>query len=465
MFSELAIQVQRTIIRNDMLTPEDRVLVGVSGGADSVCLLLVLKELGHSVAAAHLHHGLRGKDADEDAEFTKKLAERLDVPFFGEQISLPEREFSGNLEAAGRAARRGFFNEVVQEYGFTKIALAHTRTDRIETFLLNLLRGSGPEGLVSMAPVSGTIIRPLIDRTRQEIEGYLKQRNQTWRTDRTNFDVRFARNRLRRVVVPVLKSDFNSNLTDTLARTIRVLQDEDAWMRSVTHQWLRDFGDTGTHTKSSLRFSPAEKVFSCDANMLRSQPIALIRRVIREALREVGCDLNEVSFNQVEAARSLLQSGKSGKCIQIPGGFEVAREFGRLVFRRATRCQPDYEYELKIPGQVHIRELEKLFRAEVVENVGRKYSPQCIFVDADSLGPCVKIRNWRVGDYYRPVGLPAGKIKKLFQRVKIPKSHRKSWPVVVVNSTIVWVASFPVSREFVPGKRSQRLVVIEALPL
>jgi tRNA(Ile)-lysidine synthetase-like protein len=172
--------------------------------------------------------------------------------------------------------------------------------------------------------------------------------------------------------------------------------------------------------------------------------------------------LQDVAFEHVEAVRGLIAGGKSGKKVQIPGGMEVAREFGNLVFREAGQTVPEYEYQLKIPGQIHIPELRKVFRAEIVESEAAETTGQRVFVDAESVGPCVRIRNWKPGDYYRPVGLPAGKLKKLFQRARIPRCYRTSWPVIVADSTIIWVASFPVSREFAPRGRSQKIVAFEA---
>jgi tRNA(Ile)-lysidine synthetase-like protein len=161
----------------------------------------------------------------------------------------------------------------------------------------------------------------------------------------------------------------------------------------------------------------------------------------------------------------LLDDGKSGKFVQLPGGIEVARDFDRLVFRHKVREVPDYEYELQIPGSVRISELGQLFRAEIVDLEGQDAPRHGVFVDADSIGPYVRIRNWKPGDFYKPVGLPAGKLKKLFQRARIPRSHRASWPVVIADSTIIWVASFPVSRDFVPRGCSQKIVVIEAVQI
>jgi tRNA(Ile)-lysidine synthase len=429
-----------------MLDAHDRILAGVSGGADSVCLLLVLKELGYAVAAAHLNHGLRGGAADEDEVFVKRLAETLDVAFFGKKVSL-----QGNVEAAGRQARKQFFAEISARHGFTKIALAHTQDDRVETFLMNMLRGSGAAGLVSMSPVSGQIVRPLIDTRRAGIESYLGGRGQDWRIDATNFDLSFARNRLRHEIIPRLAADFNPRLVDTLSRTINILEAEDAWLQRLAEDW------TSRHTTTR------EDGIALNCRTLEAAGPGLARRVLRTVLRRGGSFLQDVSFDHIEAVRSLLNGPKSGKFVEIPGGWIAVREFDHLVIRRSGNPVADYEYELQIPGNVHIPELRKAFRAEILEGKCNELIPGRVLLDAESLGRCVRIRNWKPGDYYRPVGLPAGKLKKLFQRAGIPRNQRKSWPVFVTDSTIIWVASFPVSRDFAPGERAEKLVAIEAI--
>ena len=441
-------RVRHTIEKHRMLAPGDRVLVGLSGGADSVCLVLVLKNLGYDLGVAHVNHGLRGAESDADEAFSRHVGEGLGLPVFLKKITL---RTGGNVETQGREARKEFFAQLIREQGFTKVALAHTKNDRVETFLMHLLRGSGSAGLVSMTPVSGNVIRPLIETTRQEVEALLKEQNQIWCTDSTNFDLTFARNRLRQVVMPMLAGDFNLNLIETLARTVEILESEDSWMRGLIEHWLIENG------------TQKEDGFVIHVEPLEGEPIGLVRRVLREGLRRAGSELRDVSFDHIEAARKLLDAGKSGKFVEFPGGLQVAREFDRLVFRPALVVRPDYEYELKIPGQVHVPELGKVFRAEIVASETAETAAQRVFVDGESIGPYVRIRNWKPGDYYRPAGWPAGKLKKLFQRARIPRSHRAGWPVVVANSTIIWVASFPVSREFAPRGRSQKIVALEAL--
>jgi tRNA(Ile)-lysidine synthase len=443
-------RVQNTITKYGLLSAEDRVLAGVSGGADSIALALVLAEIGQPIALAHLNHGLRGAASDEDERFVVEFAGRLGVPVFTKRSDI--RLAGGNLEAAGRQARKEFFESVMAEHGYRKLALAHNSRDRVETFLLHLLRGAGTEGMASMAAMTGATIRPLIEVSRSEIEDYLRSRSQSWRTDETNMDTRFARNRLRCVVIPELEALFNPKLVETLTRTIELLDAEDRWMRQMAENWLAKHG---VQRGSELHI---------DARALQLEPEALARRVIRTALREVRSSLKDVSFEHFESIRGLLQDGKSGKVIPIPGGIRAAREFGVLVLKPEGEPTGEFEYELPIPGVVRIPELGRSFRAEIVDCLGGDDHRSRVFVDGGSVGDCVNIRNWKPGDYYRPQGWPAGKLKRLFQRARIPRSQRSRWPVFVTGSAIVWVASFPVSREFAPSGRTQKIVAFEALP-
>jgi tRNA(Ile)-lysidine synthase len=430
-----------------MLTLQDRVLAGVSGGADSTALLLTLQELGYSVAVAHLNHGLRGTESDQDEQFVRELARRLSVPFFSHGASVGKAE--GNVEAAGRQARRAFFASLAHEQGFTRIALAHNREDRVETFLLHLMRGAGSEGLVSMAPVSGATVRPLIDSSRTEIEGFLTESGQFWRTDRTNLDMSFARNRMRLEILPRLASLFNAQLPDTLTRTITLIEDEDRWMNQMVEAWLNQCPLGGL-----------------DVQQLRELPTAMVRRLIRLMLRREGSDLTDVSFDHIEAVRGLLEEGKSGKRVELPNDHVVRREFDRLEFSDVAEV-PEFAYQLPIPGTLRIPELGRVFRATcVTAPLGTEAfsdAPTRVLVDGTELGPYVKIRNWKPGDYYKPAGWPSGKVKKLFQRARVPRSQRGRWPLFTTDSAVIWVTSFPVSREFTPSAHSKKIVAFEAL--
>jgi tRNA(Ile)-lysidine synthase len=398
-----------------------------------------------------LNHGLRGVESDGDECFVVDLAAKLGVPAFTRRIEIGRAD--GNIEAVGRAARKAFFEELMAEHGFTRLALAHHRGDRVETFLLHLLRGAGTEGLASMMPATGVTIRPLIESSRPEIEEYLRSRSQSWRVDGSNDDTSFARNRLRHDVIPELARAFNPRIVETLSRTIELLDDEDAWMRQIAEDWF----DRNSRIK--------EDEVRLDARALLAEHPALARRVIRMALRAAGSSLRDATFEHFERVRGLLQDGKSGKVVPLPGGVVASREFDALVFAPERPAALEFDYELMIPGSVRVPELQQSFRAKIVNGANVSLaSGNTAFVDGERLGGCVKIRNWKPGDYYRPQGLPAGKLKKLFQRARIPRSQRSCWPVFATSSAIVWVASFPVSRDFAPGGRTQKIVAFEALP-
>ena len=444
-------RVAETIRRLKMIGPGDRVLVAVSGGADSVCLVTILTNLGFEVGVAHFNHGWRGEASDGDETFVKTLASQLGLGFFvgGEQSNLR----AGNLEEQARLARGAFLDQIAEREDFTKVALAHSRNDRNETVLLNLLRGSGSEGLVSMRPVARNTIRPLIETTRKDIETYIQAIGQSWRSDATNSDHRFARNRIRHDVLPRLASEFNPRLQDTLARTVEILQDEDAWMSQLVEAWL------DTHTRSE------GLSFEVQIDGLSDQPVGFTRRLLREALRRAGSPLIDIGFDHIESIRSILSGPKSGKVVELPGSIQVERSFDKLILRDVSDEPLDYQYDLQVPGVVRIPEIGTSFEARFTDLGASKPRQGRVFVDGESLGPYVKIRNWRNGDFYDPVGLPSAKLVKLFQKGRIPRWRRRQWPVLVAGSTIVWVASFPVSREFIPSGRSRRIVEFEASPI
>jgi tRNA(Ile)-lysidine synthase len=314
------------------------------------------------------------------------------------------------------------------------------------------MRGAGTEGLISMASVSGATIRPLLETPRAEIEEYLRVRSQPWRTDDTNTDISFARNRMRHKSIPELASSFNVRLVESLSRTVSILQDEDIWMSAMTEAWLAQHSTSGGLNVPALHAAPA----------------ALARRVIRTSLRRAGSFLTDITYDHIESIRGLLAGGKSGKTIPLPGGLIAAREFDRLVFQSRNESAVEFDYALEIPGTVHIPELRQVFRAQCLESFAEagelEPSPGRVFVDGSRLGACVKIRNWKPGDYYKPAGWPAGKVKNLFQKARVPRSQRCRRPIFVTDSTIVWVVSFPVSREFIPGGHTQKIVAFEALP-
>ncbi len=234
----LAGAIRRTIERYRMLEPGQRVGVAVSGGADSVCLLYALLELGGlELSVLHVDHGLRGEESRGDAAFVRELAAGLGLPFCLREIDLP----AGNLEQEARKARLSFFREHLAQGHADRVALGHTRRDQAETVLFRILRGAGTAGLAGIRPVTaGGLVRPLIDVERAEVEEFLRGRGIAWREDSTNAAPDFARNRIRHRLLPQLAADWNPGIVETLARTAEFAQAEEAY-------WEAEIGRPGGH--------------------------------------------------------------------------------------------------------------------------------------------------------------------------------------------------------------------------
>ena len=273
-------RVRKTITRYNMLPRGGSVAVAVSGGPDSVCLLHVLAELAPSwnvsLAVAHLNHQLRGAESDEDEHFVAQLAASLGLQFHRASVDVAASD--DNLEQAGRRARRSFFAGLKMD----RIALGHTRDDQAETVLFRLLRGSGLRGLAGIYPVTGggyirpSYIRPLIDVTRAEVEEFLRARGIAWREDASNLDPRFARNRIRRSLLPQLARDWNPRIGESLAHLASLAHDEERWWRS----YIDDL--------SAGILVPRSGGIEVQARRpLADLPPAVSRRLIRRAITQV----------------------------------------------------------------------------------------------------------------------------------------------------------------------------------
>jgi len=226
-------RVKKTLKKYKMLTQGEKVILGVSGGADSIAMLYALNELvdyGLELIVAHLNHGIRGDEAKGDAEFVKETAKSLRLTFvYGEVDTLSFKEESQlSLEDAARTLRYKFFDQVLNKHYATKIATAHTLDDQAETVLMRLLRGSGSRGLSGIPPVSNSIVRPLIDTSRSEIEEYLRSKGVEWVEDSTNESPEFLRNRIRQDLLVELES-YNPQIKETLSRTAEILRSEEVY--------------------------------------------------------------------------------------------------------------------------------------------------------------------------------------------------------------------------------------------
>lgn len=473
----LTTTVLRTILRHSMVRRRDRLLVGVSGGADSVALTTALCELRAQLeirlTIAHLNHGLRN-GADEDEEFCRGLAGALDLAFVAGRADVAGKAKAEkrSIEDAGRAARYAFLFEQAKQHECHSIATGHTMDDQAETLLMRLARGSGLRGLASMYPVmpplarsrerAGTIatIRPLIDVRRDEIESFLAEHGIPHREDPSNRDRRFTRNRLRHDVLPHLVRELNPRLVETLARSAEVLRDDEDF---IEKQAREAFGRAATVGPGHVQLSIPG---------LEAIHPALRRRVARLAVEHVRGNINNLSRRHVDDLLGLIEPGKSGREVHLPG-VVVARSFGELhLFPKSARPEHDrsengyneFEYRLAIPAQLTIRECRGLLTAHLVESIRAGDKPGAAAGNAVVVGVEdgileLNVRSPRPSDRFRPLGAPGSKpLARYLMERKVAKDRRRQVALVVrADDEILWVAGHGVSETARLGTGRRRL--------
>ena len=400
-----------------MLPPGARVIVAVSGGADSVCLLQVLKELFPEAVAgvAHFNHKWRAEASDEDEQFVAQMARPL--PFFrGEGVPAP-----GNLEQNARRARLAFFKSL----GAT-VALGHTRDDQAETVLFRFLRGSGLTGLSGIAPAANGIIRPLLEVTRAEVEQFLRARNIPWREDSTNADRSFARNRIRHELLPQLARDWNPNITDALANLADLAYEEEQYWGLVSESFAS--------TRMLTHGGSEEAGVELRADALSTVPRALARRLIRRAISLAKGDLRQIDFHHVEAVRNLRRR------VKLPG-LTVTRSFEWIRFAAADPAPPT-PLPITPPGKFPSPD----GLTEICVDVTQANACDTLSMEACQICSPLELRGWRPGDHYRPQGHSRDqKIQEMFQKARVPSWRRASWPILTCGEKILWARQFGVA--------------------
>jgi tRNA(Ile)-lysidine synthase len=437
--------------------------VAVSGGPDSILLLhfmhLYVREAALTITAVHFNHKLRGEESEEDEQFVREQAAQLGVEFLrSEPEGGPEsRPRHRNLEAAARDLRYRFFFSLLNRGTLDRIVTGHNADDQAETVLLRLLRGSGTRGLGGIYPAlgGGKIVRPFLSLNRREIERELEERNLAFRTDSTNRELRFQRNRIRHELLPLLKKEFNPEISHLLSELAGRARDDEETLEQLSHERALPW---------RVREGAEERI---PVRALVELPVAIQRRVLRQMVQAVKGDVRGITHRHLESLRQLAAGAQSGRKLLFPGRLDPRREFEWLVVAPAVKPNSVTEYciPVEVPGEVRVPELGAVFSLKLIEADarGKTYNKGWIEgLDPQKLPGKLTLRSWRPGDCFRPSGSrKVRKLKDLFGRQKIPAGQRKWWPVLESGSEIVWVRGFAVASLAAATPASKQVIVIE----
>lgn len=449
-----------------LFRPGDRVGVAVSGGADSVLLLHFMeqlaREMGLHLAVLHFNHQLRGPESVADEQFVRQRAESLAMEFIRGQADVAKvaRERHRNLEATARELRYRFFFSLVNQGRVDKVVTAHTANDQAETVLLRLLRGSGAKGLGGIYPVlEGKVARPFLNLTRAEIDSELGRRKLDFRVDASNRDTRFLRNKVRAELLPLMERNYNPAIVPLLCGLADRARDDEAYLERQTweraHPWrIREGKDEKIPVSAFARFPPS-----------------IGRRVLRQMIAAASGHLRGVTHSHVEALRRLAVEGQSGRSLALPQGLVARKEFDWLIVsvRERETARTGYSYAVEVPGETRIPELGSTFLFKIVNSreTEKGYNgPDGPKVDLSKLEGELRIRNWKAGDSFRPVGSrKVRKVKELFQERRIPLGHRRLWPVLDCGDSVIWVRGFPPDDRVAVSPATEHVVTIVEEPL
>lgn len=426
-----------------MLQSEDCVIVGVSGGADSICLVLVLLELqktmGFQMVAVHINHGLRGTDADADETFVKQFCMEHGILFesYFADVELFAKKRKQSTEEAGREVRREFFRQALEKHGGTKVALAHHQDDNAETLFLNLTRGTGLKGLGGIAPKKDCFIRPLLCVRRREIETYLKEQKVSYCTDTTNESDKYARNRIRNHVIPYLEEAINPKTVEHMNETMEQLRQLQEFLdEQICAVWERCVENVGPG------FCIKKDGYENEAEVLQQ---ALLKKVLVEVAK-CEKDLEAIHVKQVQE----LFEKQTGRTVQLPYQMEAKRVYDGIwigVRKTQTMQEQDSVVFQKTQSERTFQWRDKVVQCKVVDkalfsaNTFEKSDTACF--DCAIIKHDICFRTRQEGDYItiHPDGRTQ-KLKSYFINEKIPQDMRDQILLVAEGHHILWIVGY-----------------------
>lgn len=458
--------IQKAIDRHHLVQKGDRLVVGVSGGVDSMVLLHLLntcrETFDFSLIVAHVNHGLRPAESEKEAELVQKEAVRLGLPFEYGRLSVREFQQKRGLspQDAARRLRFRFFFDTLQKHHAHKLALGHHADDQVETVLLRLIRGAGLQGLKGMLPIQeGKVIRPLLDVWRNEIRAFALEKKISFLSDSSNLKHGYLRNRIRLALIPFMEREYQPNIKEILLRTSAILREENDYIEKETDA---AFGNLIQEKEGTLfvKFSEYQSL----------HPV-IQWRVLRRMLGKMDngrAASEEGEGLDVQSVYQKLHQASASFLLELSRGIVIEKRYDTVLFRREERkTLLSFDVELSSPGRTFIPEIGK---EVVIEEADRNrfedyHRPvHTALLDYGNLTFPLRVRNFRPGDRFHPLGAKGTqKLKKFFIDHKVPRFERSEIPLLISGEMIAWVVGYRIDEWVKVTEKTKKVLVVEVV--
>lgn len=453
-------KVIETIENNSMFNKGDKVVVAVSGGPDSICLLHLLNSIkdrfGIEICAAHVNHCLRGAEADADEEFVREFCKQLNIDFYVKRVNVNRlaKEEKLSSEMAGRKARYDFFEEARKSFCGNKIAIAHNANDRAETILMRIIRGTGLDGMVGIKPIRDKIfVRPLINVSRSEIEKYCLDNGISPRIDKTNLERLYTRNKIRLDLIPYIVNNFNEDVVSALNRLSDIV--------SIDNDYIQKNADKkyNSYCYQDKNNIIIKKEAFCEHE-------AILSRILRKAINELTGNVYNIEKQHISEVIHIQKIG-TGKKTFLPNNIAVYNNYGdiHLSIKNDTIINNREVSEINIKDSNEIQFDNFKFKMTLLNSEASVKLAQDDFVkyfDADKAGKNISIRYRKDGDKFTPLGMKVHKkIKDIFINLKIPREDRNKIPLVCFGMEIGWIVGHKISENFKIDDKTKTILKIQ----
>ncbi len=476
---QLRKQVAGVIREYDLFSANDRVLIGVSGGPDSVALLSLIYNTNRTdppyseIFIAHLNHSIRGRESDEDEQFVTTLSEKYGVPLIVEKRGIIEiaRERKISLEEAARDERYKFFESAAEKTGANVIAVGHNADDNAETILHRIIRGTGVTGVSGirpkrkLTPVSTiTLVRPLLFTWRKDITAYLEDENLSYRVDSTNIEKDKLRNRIRLELIPYLEENYNAKIKKSLATLGETSLQNSDYLEAKAKALFEDV--------LVNRETPIETI-ALDIHKLKESPQILQQMIIKEAIVRLDIPLKKLSNRNYKDILNTLNSKKTSAINVVKEYLNVRREGNELHLSKNKYCAEEIpvlsETEIKVPGETELADMNSRVTTEIqeiksgfLEEFKRNKTRYEEAVDFDKVSMPLTVRTRKPGDRFQPLGSQGlKKIKDFFIDNKVSVMERDTVPIVMMNGEPIWIVGFRIDDRIRVSEETINLLVMK----